>query len=543
MKARKIVIGIVIALVVVYLAVTLYFMTHFLPNVTVNGVDVSMKTASESEDLFYEKSENYVLTILERNNCTETIAGEDVNLRYVFDGEFDDIIRDQNAYIWPAYFVMATSVELDGMARYDEEMLESVVENLSCMDESSWIESEDAELGDYDATSGVYLLTEPVYGTCINAKTFEETIDTKLSCVEEELDLAEEGCYVDPVITEDTEEAAKLVEEASTYGSSVITFEFDDETEVLDASTIKDWLIVAEDYSVTLDETKAAEYVETLAEKYDTLDLDKTVTAASGESVTVKAKTYGWEMDKEKTAKLILKKIYAGDSYTGDVKWLREAASHGENDYGDTYVDINLTTQHLRLFVGGEVILETDFVSGNVSNGCKTPGGAYYVTYKEANAVLRGDDYETPVSYWMPFNGGIGLHDATWRSTFGGSIYKTNGSHGCINLPLSAAKTIFENVEAGTPVLCYYMPGTEPANGTPKKDTTSDEEKTSSASNKKKTEEKVETADDSDDAEDSADSTDESDNSEESEETSENTEENTTSEEELTDNTQEIETE
>lgn len=71
----------------------------------------------------------------------------------------------------------------------------------------------------------------------------------------------------------------------------------------------------------------------------------------------------------------------------------------------------------------------------------------------------------------MPFNGNIGLHDATWRSTFGGTIYKTSGSHGCVNLPPAVAKTIFENIAAGVPVLCYHLPGTESqtaSNGTSK---------------------------------------------------------------------------
>jgi len=59
----------------------------------------------------------------------------------------------------------------------------------------------------------------------------------------------------------------------------------------------------------------------------------------------------------------------------------------------------------------------------------------------------------------MPFNGGVGLHDASWRSTFGGKIYVTGGSHGCINLPRSAAETIYNNISAGTPVLVYNQDG------------------------------------------------------------------------------------
>jgi lipoprotein-anchoring transpeptidase ErfK/SrfK len=85
-----------------------------------------------------------------------------------------------------------------------------------------------------------------------------------------------------------------------------------------------------------------------------------------------------------------------------------------------------------------------------------TPGGLYGLTYKQLNATLNGPGYSTPVSYWMPFNGGIGLHDATWKTVFGEDYYKTDGSHGCINLPLEAAATIYEYVDTGSPVVCYW---------------------------------------------------------------------------------------
>ena len=53
----------------------------------------------------------------------------------------------------------------------------------------------------------------------------------------------------------------------------------------------------------------------------------------------------------------------------------------------------------------------------------------------------------------MPFYGNIyGLHDATWRSYFGGTIYEYDGSHGCINMPLSVARRLYETIKVGTMV-------------------------------------------------------------------------------------------
>lgn len=155
--------------------------------------------------------------------------------------------------------------------------------------------------------------------------------------------------------------------------------------------------------------------------------------------------------------------IENGESGERTPVYFQTAASYEMPDYGNTYVEINLTAQHLFLYKNGEKILESDFVSGNASRGYDTPAGAYSITYKQRDATLTGENYRTPVSYWMPFNRNIGMHDANWRGSFGGNIYKTNGSHGCINLPPSKAKTIYENIEKGTAVICYHLPGTEPA--------------------------------------------------------------------------------
>jgi lipoprotein-anchoring transpeptidase ErfK/SrfK len=49
----------------------------------------------------------------------------------------------------------------------------------------------------------------------------------------------------------------------------------------------------------------------------------------------------------------------------------------------------------------------------------------------------------------------MGTHDASWRHSFGGDIYKRNGTHGCVNASLYLAKKVFENIEDGTPIICY----------------------------------------------------------------------------------------
>ena len=155
--------------------------------------------------------------------------------------------------------------------------------------------------------------------------------------------------------------------------------------------------------------------------------------------------------------------LKSGKAVTREPVYRQKAASFGTPDYGSTYVEINLSAQHLFFYKNGSLVIDSDFVSGNPNKGNATPTGAYSITYKQRNATLKGADYNTPVDYWMPYCNNVGMHDANWRSSFGGTIYKSSGSHGCVNLPPSVAATIFERIEEGDPVLVYELPGTEPA--------------------------------------------------------------------------------
>ena len=129
---------------------------------------------------------------------------------------------------------------------------------------------------------------------------------------------------------------------------------------------------------------------------------------------------------------------------------------------GESYVEIDLTRQKVWVYVDGNLEIETDCVTGCINNGHETPTGIFTLTYKTKDKILRGEklpsgeyEYESHVDYWMPFNGGIGLHDASWRDTFGGDIYINNGSHGCINLPIKEAEKLYSIINSDMPIIVY----------------------------------------------------------------------------------------
>lgn len=239
------------------------------------------------------------------------------------------------------------------------------------------------------------------------------------------------------------------------YASVTITYQIGDASEVLDSDRILSWLRENEDGSVAFDEQQARAFVKSLAEKYDTAYTTRTFHTTTGRDIQIAQGDYGWCIDQDAETEHLLELLSARESATCEPIYAQTATVHAKNDWGTSYVEVSLTDQYLWLYKDGKCILESYFVSGNPTRGHATPRGIYGLTYKTRNATLSGEGYNSKVKYWMPFNRNVGLHDAPWRSSFGGQIYRSNGSHGCINLPPANAVKIYENVEKNTPVIVY----------------------------------------------------------------------------------------
>ena len=451
---------------------SLKYKTCFLPGTIVDGMDVTGKTAAEVEDAIMEQLKGYKLTINGREDLSESITGEEVGLYAEFDDTLAKAIAAQKPMEWGKYRFgkSVNEVNTDALIRYNDEMLGEAVDSLSCMDKENMREPQDAKLSDY--TSGGYTIIKEDEGTELLEDKVKEAVAAAVMSLAESVDLEEQGCYVSPSITSEDEALKTACETMNKYVGARITYQFGDKSETLSGDEIHNWLTV-NGTSVRINEGKATEYVKKLAASYDTAYKAKSLKTSYGKTVSITGGSYGYKINQAKEAATLVSLIKNGEQTSREPEYSQKGASRTGNDYGNTYVEINLTAQHLYFYVKGKLVVQSDFVSGNAAKGWSTPAGAYSITYKQRNATLKGQGYATPVSYWMPFNGGIGLHDANWRKTFGGTIYKTNGSHGCVNLPPAVAKTIYENISAGDPVLCYHLDGTESAStsGTKKDET------------------------------------------------------------------------
>ena len=456
MKRRKkklyAVVAAVSAITIIYLGFVLFFTKHYFFNTIINGENYSAGSLSSVESRILDTSSDYVLEISGRDQLTDTITSADIALRMDVGDAFTDIIDRQNAFQWPVSIFRKSEYTVDTMVTYSKEELERKIDTLCFFKSENIRQPQNAYLSDY-TENGFQIVPEDKGTVPIRQKIYE-TVEEAVQMLAATVDLDANGCYQDAPIASASSALQKKCEQLNRLTGVEITYTFGDDVEVLDGSIIKDWLIMEED-TLDVDPALVREYVNALSRKYDTWGKKREFRTTNGETITIAEGAYGWWMNRPGETEALVELIRSGKSEERTPIYHAQAAQYGEDDIGDSYVEIDLTSQHLWVYKDGALVEETDFVSGNVSRGYNTPVGIYGITYKERNTTLRGANYASKVSYWMPFNGNVGMHDASWRSTFGAEIYLRNGSHGCVNLPPKKAEVIYEHVEKGEPVIVY----------------------------------------------------------------------------------------
>ena len=469
-QAEKIVIGSLIALLVcagvVYAAGCVYFESHFGFHTTISGRDVSCKSPEQVRAELSASAASYELTIHGRGDVTAAIPASEVSLSLSFDDTLERLLSAQPPMEWPAALFSSTTLSMSNTAVYDSSALEQVVDTLPFFDPENEEAPEDAT---YAFSGDSYQIVPETAGSVPIREKVLQAVETALSEYQSDLSLGDE-CYETAAVTSEDPSLNETVARLNRLVGITVTIPFGDDTETLGGETLASLIHIpasdqaeisgavpeAVDNEIHYDAERIASYVDSLAEKYDTYGIDREFHTTSGKTVTVPGGNYGWKMDRAATTEALTAFLEAGNSGEAEPVWTQEAAQHGEDDIGSSYAEVDLDEQKVYLYIDGECIVETDCVSGKAINSDRfTPDGTFRLLYRKSPAVLRGADYESPVTYWMPFNRGIGFHDATWRSRFGGEIYLTAGSHGCINLPLAAAKELYANVYSGLPVVVF----------------------------------------------------------------------------------------
>ncbi len=438
-------------LAVIYIAVAVYFGSHFYEGTEIYGIDCSQKTADEVKAEVADKLDDYRLELLERGGKSEFITAGQISLEFVDNSSVDRMMKAQRSYIWPIMLMMERSTMASVAFTYDQAQAVSAFKALDCMNPALVTAPRDAYI---KTTDTGFEVESEVMGTTLDEELAQEAYLSALNGGKSLLDL--EDCYVNPAIYQTDEGLQSDAAAMSELARAQITYDFGTEKEVVNAPVIQDWIVKLANGSFVIDDVCVTNYVEELAAKYDTFGLTREFYTSIGTTVTLTGGDYGWCIDQDATVVALLNALQEGYKGTMEPVYLYTAKSRENGDIGYTYVEVCISLQEMWCYQDGVCIVDTPVVTGNPNKGNATPsGGVWAIDAKKENAVLVGEGYQSPVDYWMPFNGDVGIHDMQARAYFGGSIYLSNGSHGCVNTPYEQAKTIFNTVEVGTPVIVY----------------------------------------------------------------------------------------
>lgn len=442
------------AIIILYFSTTMYFTERFYFGSAINSVNISGKTVKEAGEEIASQIDSYSLELEKSDGSKEQINGSEIALKYnEEEHEIQELKDKQNPFKWFISLFDSKDHELDEIISFDEELLNVCIGNLKCLDSNNVIQSKNPS---FQYTDNGYEIVDEVYGDSINRDILKENIIKAIKDGKTKLNLIEIKCYEKPQYTKESEDVVETRDLLNKYISAHVTYDLGSKKDVLDGATINTWIEVDNNLNIIFNENKVTEYVNKLAQYYNTAGSTRDFVTSVGATVKVKGGDYGWLMNITEEVQDLIVIVKGGENTTKEPRYIQRGITRGINDIGDTYVEINLTTQHIWFYKDGSLVVDSGIVTGNVTQGHATPGGTYILKYKQRDAILRGTDYASPVSYWMPFNGGIGLHDANWRSEFGGNIYIAGGSHGCVNLPVNVAATIFNSIDAGTPIVCYF---------------------------------------------------------------------------------------
>lgn len=456
-RRRNIIIGSISAaavlLLIVYLGMAIYFKNHFIFRTEINGWKVGGMTVAEVEEKIGDHVEDYLLTVYDRNGEKEHIYGKDISCKYVPDGAVEKLLKKQNPFGWVASVFKHKEEKATLTMEYQEDLIVEIVKDMSFFKEENITEPQDAQilLGE----DGYYIEPEVVGTHAIYDKVLQR-VKEAASKGKESITLKDED-YENPQYTKDRAEVTDALAVIEKYVNTSITYQVLGQEDKIDAEQMEKFIQVGENFEVGFNEKEVEKYVQSLASKYNTYADVRAFKTSSGDTVNIGGGDYGWIVNKTKEVEQLKADLAAGETVKREPVYTQRAFVEGADDIGNTYIEIDYTKQHMWFYKDGALVVESDIVSGNISRNNGSPDGVFKIVYKDSPAVLKGEDYESNVNYFMPFAYNVGIHDASWRNgKFGGEIYKTSGSHGCINASLEVAKTIYETAKVGTPVIAYY---------------------------------------------------------------------------------------
>lgn len=434
-KSRKKKIEILLITLALLLVATIGFMLFLINNynvrlVTINGKQQIMTGVTSAE--FADVYDNLTVTFVDEGQST-SYTYNDLGIQIQWTDEQKSLFDN-------------FAIDMDNMQlsfNYSEE-LQDIVQNLN-NGRQDWSSATFVE------TENAFVLTKEQEGNKVDIELIEEYIISNLTLKDLIVNL-DDFRYSQP---EDFITATKYNQEALKWTSFRVTYS---NGFTITPENIKPFFTLTDEHKIVFkQEMKEAlteqvwEWVNNDLQSYNTLGGTFKFVKHDGQEIELKGVNCGDTVDKQKEVEFLVEAIENLKIYTLRIP---EMSVDYPDDIQSNVIEVSREDQHLWYWKNGKVHMETDIVTG-WKDRWDTPTGVYQILNKIDGVYLVGADYRSWVDKWMRFWNGYGLHDAMWRSEFGGDIYTRNGSHGCINLPHSFAVELYDMVEPGDCIVIY----------------------------------------------------------------------------------------
>lgn len=465
-KAVGISVGVILALlVVVYLAGAAYFAGHYYPNTTIGDNDISLMTADAvAQDLGAEAQDITMKVMGKGLNLTIDASSSDANIDA--DAVAHTALDSVSCWAWPVALFEHHDFSNLLQYAYDKSAVGKTLKSAVKEVNKTATDPQDATIA-YNASKKGFEVKPEQLGTKLDYDKVMDKVTQGMLVMQHQVTI-DDGELALPTVTRNDPRLPLAASKANELLKASVTLKMAD-TKIADVGPddISTWVSLDKDLNPSIDDKKLNAWVAKLAKQYDTVGTERKVHNANGGTYTVSGGDYGWSIDQAALADKLSKAVKAGETTTIPVPCTSEGNTYSRkgSDIGKRYVDINISTQHAVFYIDGKEAWSSDVITGRPDGEHNTPTGVWSITTKESPSVLIGQmlsgtnkpEYKTTVAFWMPFvENYIGLHDATWQPGFGGSMYSQGyGSHGCVNLPYSAASDLYQIIQVGDVVITH----------------------------------------------------------------------------------------
>ncbi len=434
-----------------------YKSEHFDSGYIINGVrvyDMDYETAVKT--ITNEWNADNILVTGEMEEPLATIT--DIDCTYDIADQVASVKKNHRILAAMNHYLnVPVSIQIPmTVADYSKEFKKSVT-SAQFLERGAVTETQDAYV---DLSDPSFPIVKEVYGSKPDTDKYFQDILTCIELGETVFQYRDENYTAVPKVKSDDPQLLAYQKFCQSYLNQKITYDLGEDSFTIPREDLE--ALLKDDLSGEPDEEKVVKYVEGIAKRYDNVGQKRKFKSLTGKTITIDNGTYGWSVDQEGEAAQLTADIRSHQDVSRQPVW----ATTGYGDYslniGNTYIDIDVTKQKLIYFRNGKRAFTSDVVTGCRNYGTTTPTGLFSVIDKQRNINLKGRNtdgskYTSFVQYWMAFYGSsYGMHDASWRSSFGGDIWVSNGSHGCVNMPPAKIPKLYNMVDYGTPVIIHY---------------------------------------------------------------------------------------